>query len=153
MSASQAQVVDERPFARAYVHAGMVGLDGEKMSKSKGNLVLVSTLRGEGVDPMAIRLAILAHNYRSDWEWTGQDLTDAEARLGLWRKAFSGPGGAPADDTVREVLAALADDLDAPRALAAVQEWSAATLAGDTSDPEAPHLLRTVLDAALGVAL
>jgi L-cysteine:1D-myo-inositol 2-amino-2-deoxy-alpha-D-glucopyranoside ligase len=153
MSASQAQVVDGRPFARAYVHAGMVGLDGEKMSKSRGNLVLVSTLRGEGVDPMAIRLALLGHHYRSDWEWTGEDLTDAEALLGLWRKALAGPGGAPAEETVTEVLAALADDLDAPRAVAAVQEWSAATLAGDTSDPAAPGLLRTVLDAALGVGL
>ena len=58
------------PFARAYVHAGMVGLDGEKMSKSRGNLVFVSRLREDGVDPMAIRLALLAHHYRSDWEWT-----------------------------------------------------------------------------------
>ncbi len=46
MSASHAQVATgERPHARAYVHAGMVGLDGEKMSKSRGNLVFVSKLR------------------------------------------------------------------------------------------------------------
>lgn len=57
----------EWPFARAYVHAGMVGLDGEKMSKSRGNLVFVSHLR-ETADPMAIRLALLAHHYRDDWE-------------------------------------------------------------------------------------
>src|SRR5215471_16928994 len=58
------------PFARHYVHAGMIGLDGEKMSKSRGNLVLISRLRGDGVDPMAIRLALLAGHYRSDRQWT-----------------------------------------------------------------------------------
>ncbi|WP_301178063.1 cysteine--1-D-myo-inosityl 2-amino-2-deoxy-alpha-D-glucopyranoside ligase, partial [Actinomadura geliboluensis] len=72
MSASHAQVATgERPHARAYVHAGMVGLDGEKMSKSRGNLVFVSKLREAGADPMAIRLALLARHYRADWEWTG----------------------------------------------------------------------------------
>ena len=71
MGAAEAQVVSGvRPYAHTYVHAGMVGLDGEKMSKSKGNLVLVSKLRGAGVDPMAIRLALLAHHYRTDWDWT-----------------------------------------------------------------------------------
>ena len=153
MSASEAQVVDGQPFATAYVHAGMVGLDGEKMSKSKGNLVLVSTLRAEGVDPMAIRLAILAHHYRSDWDWTGQDLTDAEARLTTWRKALSAPAGASSGPTVEAVLAALADDIDAPRAVAAVHDWAGRTLDGDVSEPGAPQVVATVVDAALGLAL
>ncbi len=79
MSASEAQVADGgTPFAHAYVHAGMVALDGEKMSKSKGNLELVSRLREQGVDPMAIRLALLKHHYRSDWEWTEQDLVTVD---------------------------------------------------------------------------
>ncbi|WP_310963496.1 cysteine--1-D-myo-inosityl 2-amino-2-deoxy-alpha-D-glucopyranoside ligase [Nocardioides terrisoli] len=153
MSASEAQVVDGSPFARAYVHAGMVGLDGEKMSKSRGNLVLVSTLRGEGVDPMAIRLAILGHHYRSDWEWTAADLTDAEARLATWRKALTAPAGASAEPVITDVLSALADDLDAPRAVARVHDWVTATLGGDTSDDGSPARLATVLDAALGLAL
>jgi L-cysteine:1D-myo-inositol 2-amino-2-deoxy-alpha-D-glucopyranoside ligase len=153
MSASEAQVVDGRPFANAYVHAGMVGLDGEKMSKSKGNLVLVSTLRAEGVDPMAIRLAILGHHYRSDWDWTGQDLTDAEARLAAWRKALSAPAGAPAAPVVDDVLAALADDLDAPRAVAAVHDWASRTLEGDATEPGSPATIATALDAALGLDL
>src|SRR5665647_2992849 len=69
MSAVQAcGLTGASPFARAYVHQAMVGLDGEKMSKSKGNLVLVSTLRRSGIDPMAIRLAVLAHHYRTPWE-------------------------------------------------------------------------------------
>ncbi|WP_241777615.1 class I tRNA ligase family protein, partial [Streptomyces sp. CT34] len=69
MGASHAQALTgEYPFAKAYVHAGMVALNGEKMSKSKGNLVFVSRVRRDGTDPAAIRLALLAHHYRSNWE-------------------------------------------------------------------------------------
>ncbi len=91
MSASEATVATGEPFARAYVHAGMVALDGEKMSKSKGNLELVSRLRETGHDPMAIRLALLAHHYRSDWEWTDAEMTTAEERLDAWRTAVARP--------------------------------------------------------------
>ena len=72
-----------------YAHAGMVGLDGHKMSKSRGNLVLVSRLRAAGVDPTAIRLAILAHHYRDDWDWTDAGLAEAQDRLARWRRATS----------------------------------------------------------------
>jgi len=90
MSAAQAHVASGRqPCARAYVHAGMVGLHGEKMSKSKGNLVFVHSLRSAGHDPLAIRLAILANHYRSDWEWTTDGLLVAEERLDRWRRALS----------------------------------------------------------------
>ena len=75
------------PFAKHYVHAGMIGLDGEKMSKSRGNLVFVSKLRSQGVDPNAIRLALLAGHYRSDRPWTADLLTAAQERLGTWRAA------------------------------------------------------------------
>ncbi|MGH3414401.1 MAG: cysteine--1-D-myo-inosityl 2-amino-2-deoxy-alpha-D-glucopyranoside ligase [Marmoricola sp.] len=154
MSAAEAQAAHPgEPFARAYVHAGMVGYAGEKMSKSRGNLVLVSTLRAEGVDPMAIRLAILDHHYRTDWEWTAECVTDAEARVGTWRKALSSPAGAPAGETVAAVLGALADDLDGPRALAAAHEWAMRTLGGDTSTPGSPAMMARVLDAALGLSL
>ncbi|MEO6606292.1 MAG: cysteine--1-D-myo-inosityl 2-amino-2-deoxy-alpha-D-glucopyranoside ligase, partial [Aeromicrobium sp.] len=88
MSASEATVATGEAFANAYVHAGMVGFEGEKMSKSKGNLVLVSKLRAEGRDPMAIRLALLAHHYRSDWEWFESELEAAEQRLATWRAAL-----------------------------------------------------------------
>jgi hypothetical protein len=77
-----------RAFARHYLHAGMVGLDGEKMSKSLGNLVFVSSLLADGTDPMAIRLAILAHHYRDDWDWTAAGLAAAEERLARWRAAM-----------------------------------------------------------------
>ncbi len=149
MSASEATVATGERFARSYVHAGMVGFEGEKMSKSKGNLVLVSALRGEGRDPMAIRLALLAHHYRSDWEWFDAELTSAEARLATWREAVSRGSAAPAAPVVAALRAALADDLDAPAALAAVDAW--ATQPGD--DTAAPGQVRLAVDALLGVAL
>ncbi|WBQ08489.1 cysteine--1-D-myo-inosityl 2-amino-2-deoxy-alpha-D-glucopyranoside ligase [Kribbella sp. CA-293567] len=150
MSASGAQVATgEHPFARAYVHQAMVGLDGEKMSKSKGNLVLVSKERQAGTDPMAIRLALLAHHYRTEWFWTASDLLDAQERLDVWRGAVgrgSGPDGAAAVDALR---AALTNDLDTVAALAAVDQW-AETNGDDTS---APALVAQAVDALLGVAL
>src|SRR3954466_188826 len=98
MSASHGRLVGALPYARVYAHGGMVGLDGHKMSKSRGNLVLVSRLRSAGGDPAAIRLAILAHHYRSDWEWTDAGLAEAQHRLARWRTATaaqSGPDAQP----------------------------------------------------------
>lgn len=149
MSASEARVATGEEFARAFVHAGMVGYDGEKMSKSKGNLVLVSALRDAGRDPMAIRLALLAHHYRSDWEWFDAELEQAEQRLAAWRAAVSRTSGPPAADVLAQVRAALADDLDAPRALAVVDAWAGA----DGDDADAPAAVTAAVDALLGVAL
>jgi L-cysteine:1D-myo-inositol 2-amino-2-deoxy-alpha-D-glucopyranoside ligase len=154
MSAAEAQVADPaHRFARTYVHAGMVALDGEKMSKSKGNLELVSRLRDAGVDPMAVRLALLRHHYRSDWEWTPADLEASVALLDRIRRAASAEGGADTAPLVTGVLAALAEDLDAPRAVELVSHWADATLDGDASEPGAGEVVRTLMDAALGVAL
>ncbi|MFF4371030.1 cysteine--1-D-myo-inosityl 2-amino-2-deoxy-alpha-D-glucopyranoside ligase [Streptomyces sp. NPDC001594] len=154
MGASHAHALTgEFPMAKAYVHAGMVALHGEKMSKSKGNLVFVSALRRAGVDPAAIRLALLSHHYRADWEWTDAVLAEAEARLARWRAAVSRPDGVPADALVEEVREALARDLDAPAALAAVDRWVEAQLASDETDETAPGLVSRTVDALLGVAL
>ena len=165
-------------FARRYVHAGMVRLGGEKMSKSLGNLVFVSTLRESGTEPMAIRLAMLAHHYRQDWDWTDQVLAEAAQRLERWRAAVRaglagpggvttepgpvGPGSAGPDEASRSVLSALrermADDLDAPAALAVVDGWSEMMLnrspaAGVTDVASSTRLVRDAVDALLGVAL
>ena len=132
----------------------MVGLDGEKMSKSRGNLVFVSALRREGHDPMAIRLALLAHHYRSDWEWTDADLVSAEARLPQWRRRGFPPRGAREPSRVLDdVRRHLADDLDAPAALAAVDRWVADASPGAGDDADAPGLVRRTVDALLGVRL
>ena len=156
MSASEGQVLTGRwPFARHYVHAGMVGLDGEKMSKSRGNLVFVSALRREGRDPMAVRLALLAHHYRGDWSWT-EPPTSRRRRPG-WpagRQAVARPAGPPADEVLDGVRRQLADDLDAPGALAVVDRWAdeALTRGGADADAAPPLVARTV-DALLGVRL
>ena len=137
------------PFARAYVHAGMVGLDGEKMSKSRGNLVFVSRLRQAGVDPGAVRLALLSAHYRSDREWFAGTLAAGEQRLGAWRAATARACGPSGDALLVALRAALADDLDTPAALALVDAWAAA----DGADVEAPGLVRGAVDALLGVQL
>jgi L-cysteine:1D-myo-inositol 2-amino-2-deoxy-alpha-D-glucopyranoside ligase len=154
MGASHAQVLTKsHPFARAYVHAGMVGLHGEKMSKSRGNLVFVSQLRRDGVDPAAIRLALLAHHYRSDWEWTDADLLRAQERLARWRAAVSRPDGPDAAATLAEVREALADDLNSPRALAVIDAWAAKQDTAGGDDTGAPGVVSRTVDALLGVAL
>ncbi|MDR2454445.1 MAG: cysteine--1-D-myo-inosityl 2-amino-2-deoxy-alpha-D-glucopyranoside ligase [Bifidobacteriaceae bacterium] len=140
--------------ARLAMRTGMVGLDGEKMSKSRGNLVFVSDLLGRGVNPAALRLALISHHYREDWQWRGRELAQAEARLGRWRAVIGSvkPQGQSADAIAR-IRAAMADDLDAPAAIAAIDQWvSAAPLARDRV-PYAAADLRRAIDALLGVKL
>jgi L-cysteine:1D-myo-inositol 2-amino-2-deoxy-alpha-D-glucopyranoside ligase len=141
------------PFARHYTHTGMIGLDGAKMSKSRGNLVFVSKLRAEGVDPNAVRLALLAGHYHSDREWTGDLLAAAQGRLTRWREAVALPAGPPAADLVLRLRTHLADDLDSPGALAAVDAWAREAAERRGTDPDAPWLVRAAVDALLGVAL
>ena len=111
--AAQSEAVTGEPFVRHWMHTGMVGLGGTKMSKSLGNLVFISDLLKDWEAP-AIRLAITDHHYRTDWEWTDELLPAAAARLDRWRAA--GPG----DGALDEVGAALDDDLDTPGAFAAI---------------------------------
>ncbi|HUA95531.1 MAG TPA: cysteine--tRNA ligase [Acidimicrobiales bacterium] len=130
---AQSESVTGRLFVRHWLHVGMVGLDGEKMSKSLGNLVFVGDLVKEW-EPMAVRLALLSHHYREDWEWDGHDLVAATERLARWRAA-SGPSTleatatgdvAGADPALEDVRRHLDDDLDAPGALAALDAHAAA---------------------------
>src|SRR5205823_10307871 len=112
-SAAHAEVLTGvAPFARHYVHAGMIGLNGEKMSKSKGNLVFVSRLRADHVDPMAVRLALLADHYRADRQWTDDLLKAGEQRLARWRAAVAGGRGPSAAPVLAGVRERLSVDLD-----------------------------------------
>jgi L-cysteine:1D-myo-inositol 2-amino-2-deoxy-alpha-D-glucopyranoside ligase len=153
MCASEARVATDQAFAQVYAHSGMVGLDGEKMSKSKGNLVLVSKLREAGVDPMAIRLALLSQHYRADWMWTDDILAAAQERLAGWREAVRLDSAHNADEVIASVRAALANDLDAPAALAVVDAWAGASTAIDSDDADAPSAVARAVDALLGVRL
>ncbi len=117
---AQSESVTGQPFVTLWLHVGLVGLDGIKMSKSLGNLVFVGEL-AKTWEPMAIRLALLDHHYRGDWEWTDADMPRAAERLERWRSAHEGDGQAGLD----AVRAALDNDLDTPGALAALDRASA----------------------------
>jgi L-cysteine:1D-myo-inositol 2-amino-2-deoxy-alpha-D-glucopyranoside ligase len=154
MGASHAEVLEStRPYARHYVHAGMVGLGGVKMSKSLGNLVFVHRLRSEGVPAAAIRLAVLAHHYREDWEWTTEGLDAAQERLQAWTSAASLPSGPRADALIEQMRSAVANDLDTPGALAAVDRYAAEALRRGGDDAGGPERMRDGVDALLGVSL
>ena len=130
-------------FAKHYTHAGMIGLDGEKMSKSRGNLVFASKLRYAGVDPMVIRLALLSGHYRADRFWEESLLAVAGARLDRWRAVF-GRVGADSSGVVQTIRLALGSDLDTVAAIDAIDVWAA----DDTlSGPE----VAAAVDALLGI--
>ncbi|HVV76844.1 MAG TPA: cysteine--1-D-myo-inosityl 2-amino-2-deoxy-alpha-D-glucopyranoside ligase [Mycobacteriales bacterium] len=148
MGGAEATVLSGRaPFAAASLHQAMVGYDGEKMSKSRGNLVLVSKLRESGVDPMAIRLALLNHHHSTAWEWNDEELDTATERLARWRSAFTRETAAPAEPLIDVVRRALRSGLDTPKALAAVDNW----VKTEGEDATAPEKARAAADALLGV--
>ncbi|MBI1843197.1 MAG: cysteine--tRNA ligase [Actinobacteria bacterium] len=115
---AQSEAATGEPFVRHWMHVGMVRLNGEKMSKSLGNLVFVSDLL-KTWEPQAIRLALAAHHYRTSWDWNDTLMPVAAARLDAWQAV--GPGLAALD----EVRAALDDDLDTPAAVAAIDAAAA----------------------------
>jgi L-cysteine:1D-myo-inositol 2-amino-2-deoxy-alpha-D-glucopyranoside ligase len=151
MCASQAKVLTGKDLASTYVHAAMIGLDGEKMSKSKGNLVFVSKLIESGTDPMVIRFALMSQHYRLDRMWTDELLEAATKRVANIRKALSAPSVAPTKPVIENIVLALSDDLNTPFALAELDKWAADSLNG-VSGGEAKEL-STALDALLGLAL
>lgn len=153
-TAAHAECVSgERRFARHYVHAGMIGWDGHKMSKSRGNLVLVSALRAEGVEPSAVRLSLLAEYYRADRFWSRHVLDEATERLRRWRAATALPAGPDCVDLIARLRRYLADDLDTPKVIAALDGWTTDALEYGGHDAAAPKLVATAIDALLGLDL
>ena len=151
MSAAQARAMNGKKFATSYVHAGMIGLDGEKMSKSKGNLVFVSQLLKDGVDPMAIRIALMSHHYREDHMWVSAELTEAKIFLDALQVALSRMEVAPTDVVIEEIISALSHDIDTPRALKALKSWIVDTNQGAVGGK--PGELSRAMDALLGIAI
>ncbi|KAB1661767.1 cysteine--1-D-myo-inosityl 2-amino-2-deoxy-alpha-D-glucopyranoside ligase [Pseudoclavibacter sp. CFCC 13796] len=151
MSSGHATAINELPLARIYSHVGMVAYRGRKMSKSLGNLVFVHRLRDAGIEPDAVRAAVFAHHYRSDWEWHDADVAKAQERLAEWRSAYqvAMQGSDHRREADNPVLAnlrqALANDLDAPRALSVLDAWA--------DSPEAPELIADAAQALLGIDL
>ena len=149
MCAAQAQVLSGKPLASTYVHAGMIGLDGEKMSKSKGNLVFVSKLVAAGRDPMAIRWALMKDHYRDDRMWTEELLIAAERDLSALRSALAQTDVASTKELIELIVDLLSDDLNTQGVIAAINSWVVRTQSGDTGG--SPKSLVTVLDAILGL--
>lgn len=149
----QSLSLDGIPFASTFAHAGMVHYQGEKMSKSLGNLVFISEMVSAGADPMAIRLAIIASHYRSDWEWTDERMRIAERRLETWRRALAMQAGADGASLLSGLRHSLANDLDTPATLSLIDAWAHDTLAGNTEDETAQGLVSRALDALLGITL
>ena len=151
MSAAQAKAMNGKRFATNYVHAGMIGLEGEKMSKSKGNLVFVSHLLKEGVDPMSIRVALMSHHYREDHMWESEEITEAKLFLEKLQIALSRMEVAPTDGVIKEIISALSQDIDTPRALKAIKIWIDQTNEGAVGGK--PGELSRAIDALLGIAI
>jgi L-cysteine:1D-myo-inositol 2-amino-2-deoxy-alpha-D-glucopyranoside ligase len=151
MSAAQGRAMNGKEFAENYVHAGMIGLDGEKMSKSKGNLIFVSQLLKDGVDPMAIRIALMSHHYRKDHMWQSEDLISAQEFLENLRIALSRMEVAPTDHVIKDIVSALSQDIDTPAALNVLKNWIEATGKGETGGH--PGELSRAIDALLGIAI
>ena len=147
---AQSEALTGKPFVRHWLHSAMVAYEGEKMSKSLGNLVFVSDLL-EIADPRAIRLALMHHHYRSGFEWNNTDIQDGSALLHRLLAAAVAPDGPDPGPFADRVRAALDADLDAPRALEALGELADAILSGGT-DCNAPVVLRE-LGTLLGIAL
>ncbi len=151
MGASQASLITGKEFARVYMHTGMIGLNGEKMSKSLGNLVFLSKLVNSGIDPMAIRLSLMSSHYSDDRMWSDAVLRDGIAFLDRLRLLLSRPEVAPTDHVIQEMIDNLANDLDTVSVLSDLAQWCLATESGETGG-QAGELSRAI-DLLLGIAI
>ncbi len=117
---AQSEAATGEPFVKHWMHTALISKDGAKMSKSLGKLVFVDKLRTE-YEPAAIRLALIEHHYRTEWEWDDELMPRNAARLLAWRAAVDGVAG----DVLDEVRERLADDLDSAGAVLAVDRAAA----------------------------
>jgi L-cysteine:1D-myo-inositol 2-amino-2-deoxy-alpha-D-glucopyranoside ligase len=151
MSAAQSRSINNQKFARSYVHAGMIGLDGEKMSKSLGNLVFVSKLISAGINPASIRWALMGHQYSSDLMWSDSLIQKASIDIERLQLNLARMEVAPTDLVIQEILDALSKNLDTPRVLASIKTWMDETEAGVTGGVAGE--LSRALDTLLGITL
>lgn len=151
MSAAQSRAINGKKFSQFYMHAGMIGLDGEKMSKSKGNLVFVSQLIASGVEPSAIRWALMGHRYSSDLMWSKEILTKAIADIDSLRIALSRVEVAPTDEVISAIIECLSENLDTASVKSLLMKWVSDTGTGATGGN--PGELSRAIDSLLGLAL
>jgi L-cysteine:1D-myo-inositol 2-amino-2-deoxy-alpha-D-glucopyranoside ligase len=148
MCAAQARIISGRELASHYVHAGMIGLDGEKMSKSKGNLVFVSSLLAAGVDPFVIRWTLMSDHYRTDRMWSQEKLEKSTVEVERLRSALVRDHVAPTSGLIEQILNSLSNDLDTPSVVEALNEWADVSLTDSTGGDS--HQLKVVLENLLG---
>lgn len=151
MSAAQSRSINNKKFAKSYVHAGMIGLDGEKMSKSLGNLVFVSKLIASGVNPAAIRWALMGHHYANDLMWSQSLIEKASVEIERLQLNLARMEVAPTDSVIQGIIEALSHNLDTPRVISLITEWMNSTESGE-SGGVAGELSRA-LDTLLGITL
>ncbi len=151
MSASQSSVMTGRKFARHYLHTGMIGLDGEKMSKSRGNLVFVSKLIAQGIQPMVIRWALLNRDHHDDMMWNDSLLAEATRSIERLQLNLSKLDVAPTDSVIQGLIDALASNLNTKGALEIIDRWMKETESGSVGG-NAGELSRAI-DSLLGIAL
>jgi L-cysteine:1D-myo-inositol 2-amino-2-deoxy-alpha-D-glucopyranoside ligase len=149
MSAQIVKAAYNRDFSKHFIHTGMIGLDGEKMSKSKGNLVFVSKLIAQGIDPMIIRWALLSGHYQQDRLWSDDLIKLSTSQIAKVRRSLARSETADATELISEIVSDLANNLDTPSALRRLVLWA------DRTDLKYNHagMISRTIDALLGLAL
>lgn len=151
MSAQIVKAAYGRDFAKYFVHAAMIGLAGEKMSKSKGNLVFVSKLLTQQVDPMVIRWALLSGHYQQDRQWSDNLLAVANDQVTAIRSALARSEVAQSEQLIKDLVSDISNNLDTPAALARLIKWAKQSESNPTVNQSG--LVSRTIDALLGLAL
>lgn len=147
---AQSQSLTGKPFVRHWMHSSMVSYEGEKMSKSLGNLVFVGDLVASH-DPRAVRLALMRHHYSDGFEWFDTDIANADAQLQRLQAAVKETSGPDPRPFYSEVRAALDNNLNAPKATEVLGDFADAILSGG-DDKSSPDELRK-LSSLVGIDL
>jgi len=151
MSAQIIEAAYGRRFSETFVHAAMISLDGEKMSKSKGNLVFVSKLIESGVDPMSLRWALLRGHYQKDRAWSTQLLDKSSIEVNLIRSALAQSEVAETKDVINSLIQDLSNNLDTPAALERLINWANSSKSNPSVNQSG--LMARAIDSLLGLAL
>ena len=151
MSAQIIQAAYGREFSESFVHAAMISLDGEKMSKSKGNLVFVSKLLESGIDPMILRWALLRGHYQQDRAWSNELLEISTKEVELVRSALAQSEVADTDNVINSLIQDISNNLDTPSALDRLTKW--ANLSQSNPTVNQSGLMARAVDSLLGLAL
>ena len=150
MSNYQALALSGKPLAKIFSHAGMIGYEGEKMSKSKGNLLFVSKLLASGIDPNVLRMALLNRNYREYLAWTDNQIAQAQVLYARMQSCLSRQEVAQTKDLINSVVHFLANDLDTISVFTAFNSWCTRTEDGETGGNSGE--LARAIDLYLGLA-